>query len=152
MSKNGTPTGEHLHLKDGDTLEIVSDEAPTKSKRDEGPVFDFGRVRGSWRRGLLKLTALEARTTEQVNRVTSDPNNTDADIEAALGAAAALESLQGELMAQVLVSLPRSWLVNDAPEDVDFSDPATFDLVRQDRRSQVYMEMMVKSQRPAGKA
>lgn len=42
-----------------------------------------------------------------------------------------------KLIAQVLVDVPRGWLVDDAPDDLDWSDPENLDWLRQDRYADV---------------
>lgn len=40
--------------------------------------------------------------------------------------------IQG-FMAKYVTSVPRSWLVDDAPETLDWSEPESFDWLRQDK-------------------
>jgi hypothetical protein len=54
----------------------------------------------------------------------------NAEYEAKLDAEA---DVQAELISRILKSVPKSWLVTDAPNEIDWSDPANFDYIQSHR-------------------
>lgn len=52
-----------------------------------------------------------------------------------------------QFLARVVVSIPREWLVKSAPADVDWSDPASFDLLRAKRMNDV-LKLLNEAQEP----
>ena len=48
---------------------------------------------------------------------------------------------QQAALAKVLVSVPRDWLVPDAPEKLDWRDPASLDWVQEMRMDDIYTAM-----------
>jgi len=62
---------------------------------------------------------------------------------------AGFEEMQA-FLAKIVVSVPRSWLVSDAPEEIDWSDPDNFDWLRGSRMQDLmkaYMEAMQDQQK-----
>lgn len=55
-----------------------------------------------------------------------------------------------QFLAKITVGVPRAWLVADAPEEIDWSDPDSFDYLRGNRMQDLmraYMEAMQDSQK-----
>lgn len=104
----------------------MTDESKQVAK--EQPRFDFSNL--TWGESK-RLTLLGQRARE--------------------GATAAdMETLFAEMqamLAKVVLSVPRSWLVKDAPEQLDWTDPASFDWLRADRMQQL-QEMLADARRP----
>lgn len=96
--------------------------------QDDQPVFNFDRF--SWKdaKTITRIQAEAARAAALL----ADPAALK-DEDAFEGALAAQDAVYEKLQAyisRVLVSVPRSWLVSDAPEDLDWSDPASLDWLR----------------------
>lgn len=56
-----------------------------------------------------------------------------------------VEAVLGELdalLARFVVSVPRDWLMPGAPDDLDWSDPVSFDWVRSDKMSDLQTGMI----------
>lgn len=47
----------------------------------------------------------------------------------------------GQMMARYVTSVPREWLMPDAPADLDWSDPASFDWIVSERMSDLQRAM-----------
>ena len=101
----------------------------------EGPVFDFSRV--SW--GMAKRNV----TAQSLIKRASETN--DADL-----LARGFEQMQ-EYLAAVVVSVPRSWLIEDAPADINWRDPASFDLLLNVRMAEL-LRALNDAQTPAAQA
>lgn len=105
---------------------------------DEKPTFDFGRVSRQWNRQF-------ARTIQDATGITIDlqrpppekatPAEMNAHLDRVNAAMNRLEDIanqQSELIAQVLVGVPRGWLLKDAPEEIDWSEADNLDWLRAD--------------------
>lgn len=120
---------------------------------DEKPTFDFTRVGRQWNQAFARSLTQAARVQLVLQRVPNDDMDDDAvdalldRQEAALGDLEALGDRQAALLAQVLVSVPESWLLPGAPDDLDWSEVASLDYVQSDR----YAEMldMLRTRNPA---
>ena len=95
---------------------------------DDNPVFDFTRF--SWR-DAKAITRLQARAMQVSTLLGS--TETMLNRQAFDDALAAQDEVFDELqkyIARVLVSVPVSWLVPGAPEDLEWSDPDSLDWLR----------------------
>lgn len=95
-------------------LEDLNTVAPDPAKV---PIFDMRFL--SWKH-IKEINLLEARVFTRAS-VTGEGAEA-----AAQEQNASFEALQGYI-SKVLVSVPLSWLVPDAPPDLDWRDPASFD-------------------------
>jgi hypothetical protein len=119
-----------------------------KMKKPEGeqPTFDYGHAGMEWRdRFNANLTAV-AEAQEILNRrlpksisdedsESYDENKVQAFYErrdVAFATIKAAPDQQKELIAQVLVDVPRSWLLENAPDEIDWSDPDSLKYVSYD--------------------
>lgn len=88
---------------------------------DEKPVLDFSNL--SWGDAEeADILSMEAGKAQQAG-----------DIEAVRKAQRGLRLL----IARVVVSLPRSWLVKNAPESLAFDDPDTYRHLRRDKMQEL---------------
>lgn len=105
---------------------------------DEKPTFDFGRVSRQWNRQfgrtLLRATELTIEMQRPApEKAAADEMNAHLDrMKAAMGQLESVATEQSELIAQVLVDVPREWLLKDAPEEIDWSVADNQDWLRAD--------------------
>lgn len=126
----------------------------------EKPTFDYGRVGSEWREAFQENMSAVSEATFTIQRQPHlrepiEPDD-DADEEAIDRYNAALDkydaamqafyekrdaamtlikespTTQKQLMAQVLVDVPRAWLLDDAPADIDWSNPDNLKFVSYD--------------------
>lgn len=102
---------------------------------NEQPVFDFSRISWKQAKDAARAQALMQRGTR------------DADVETL---EQGYETLQSYL-ARAVVSVPRTWLVDDAPGNLDWGDPASFDWVRSSMMGEL-IRQMGEAQAPAAQA
>lgn len=99
---------------------------------EEKPVFNFDDL--SWADSKeLSLAQTRIRTA-----------NAAGDIEGLISGFADMQ----RFLARVVVSIPRDWLVNSAPEQIDWSDSASFDLLKAKRMRDV-LKLLDEAQEPA---
>lgn len=110
----------------------------------EKPTFDFTRVSKEWNHQFaLSLTAV---TKAEITLKRPQPKTDDYDVltefydkqEEALTVIERLAGEQAGMVAQVLVDVPRDWLLETAPDAIDWGDPASLNFVQADR----YGEML----------
>lgn len=112
--------------------------------KQESPEFDFSRVSRQWHKQFAKTLTAVTRAQITLQRVPSEdatPEEYDALLDKQEQAWIAIEELsdqQAELIAQVLVSVPDDWLIEGAPEALDWSDVASLDWVQAYR----YLEIL----------
>lgn len=111
----------------------------------ESPEFDFTRVSRQWHKELAKTLTAVTRAQIALQRPPPPDDATDAEYDAFLDrqeqAWIAIENLsdqQAELIAQVLVSVPESWLLENAPDNIDWSNTESLDWVQSFR----YLELL----------
>ena len=112
---------------------------------DDKPIFDFTRF--SWR-DAKSISRLQARATRVSALLDSTETmlNRDAFDEAMAAQDEVFDELQAYI-ARVLVSVPASWLVPDAPDDLEWSDPDSLDWLRGNAFSEL-RAMMIEASRP----
>jgi len=100
------------------------------------PTFDFTRVSRQWNQKFIKSLANAGRAQTIISRPVSTKASED-EIQAYYDRVEKawddLENLANEqlaLIAQVLVSVPREWLLADAPDEIDWSKPESFDWIQ----------------------
>jgi hypothetical protein len=87
------------------------------------PVFDFENVsrrwEKQWRKANIELTAtaqmIESENVAYDDKLMAIRSLTDFD------------EVREKLLSQIVVSIPREWLVKSAPKDIDWSDVTAFD-------------------------
>lgn len=115
------------------------------------PKFNFGKVTRQWWRDFERLDLKMMKLSRQIGAMYRQ-DFSDAEMDAALAAKLALEDEQDGLIAQVLVALPAAWLVDEAPDKIDWSDAASMMYVRLDYRTALNAALLEAVQHPAGKA
>jgi hypothetical protein len=95
----------------------------------EQPIFDVSRL--SWRD-----TKLGYRAQVMINKA-----HTESDVAMMDDALAGME----HLLARATVSVLRSWLVDDAPAEIDWRDPKSFDWLQGQKFSDLITAMNVES-------
>lgn len=115
-----------------------------KSKAEVKPKFDFSRVSRQWNNELTRSLTQAARVQLVLQRQPNDDMSDD-DVDAlfdrqerALDELEALAETQAALLVQVLAEVPTSWLLPNAPDDLDWSKVESLDFVQADR----YAEML----------
>jgi ABC-type Na+ transport system ATPase subunit NatA len=117
-----------------------------KKPEGEQPTFDYGHAGMQWRDQFNENLTSVAEAQEVLNRklpksISDEDSETydEAKVQAfydrrdaALATIKAAPAKQKELIAQVLVDVPRSWLLDDAPADIDWSDPDNLKYVSYD--------------------
>jgi len=95
---------------------------------EEQPVFNFERF--SWKdaKNISRIQA-EARRASALLADTESIKDKDTFEAAWADQEAVFDKLQAYIC-RVLVSVPRSWVVEDAPEDLNWSDPTSLDWLR----------------------
>ena len=107
--------------------------------------FDFSQVSRRWGKAWYQLNRDESiLTTQDVPEASELGEMTDEERERAKGFVkntfATFDRVieeRDKLIAQVLVDVPRSWLVSDAPGNLDWSDPESLDWLVLDRYNEV---------------
>lgn len=115
------------------------------SAKTARPVFDFSRVGKKWqdefqasaetatRAGFTIQRPIRTRKADETDEAYSDYVQAFYDAkDAAVGQVSTMQRTQTKLMAQVLVSVPREWLLPDAPEDLSWSDETALEYVQAD--------------------
>lgn len=116
----------------------------TNGEKPERPVFDFSRVSKQWNKefGLSASKASRAQNTlGKPYPVNGDAAAIEAYFAAQDAAFSVIEEtgdIQANLLAQVLDSVPRGWLLESAPEEIDWHDPASLNYIQSHR----YMELL----------
>ena len=87
------------------------------------PVFDFENISRKWEKEWRKAN-IELTATAQL--IEADSTGADDKIMAVRGIDD-IDAIREKLLAQIVVSIPREWLIKDAPADIDWSDPTAFD-------------------------
>ena len=102
-----------------------------KNGKKEEPVFDYAHYSYKDSKAVQKLRVKLQRSAQQIDA--ADPNLPPEEFDLMV---AANEKLVGAIafdMSQHIVSVPRGWLMANAPEKLDWSKPETLDWVRADR-------------------
>lgn len=110
------------------------------------PVFDFSRVGKKWQdefqasaekashAGFTMQRPLRKQKPDEDDDTYGDYVQSFYDAkEAAVDQISIMQNTQTKLIAQVLVSVPREWLLVNAPEDLDWSKEASLDYIQSDR-------------------
>jgi len=120
-------------------------------KKGDQPTFDYNRVGTSWREEFTKslndvaeagMVAQRPLTARPPTEIDSDADDETVDKynaalekydkavdayyekrDAAMALIREAPELQKRLMAQVLVDVPRAWLLDEAPDIIDWSNP-----------------------------
>jgi hypothetical protein len=111
---------------------------------DEKPVFDYTHYSRGEQKAMTRLQLRLQRVLAQANE-SGDLN--DDQFDAKLDE---LDSMTEELesfVCRFLVSVPRSWLVPEAPENIDWQQPGAFNWLQAHRLPEL-QEMAVDARRP----
>jgi len=113
----------------------------------EKPSFDFTRVSKEWNHQFaLSLTAV---AKAEITLKRPQPRTDDYDVltefydkqEEALTVIERLAAEQAGMVAQVLVDVPRGWLLANAPDEIDWSAADSLNYVQADRYGEL-LEMI----------
>jgi len=114
------------------------------------PTFDFSRVSRKWHKDFLASTSKATRATMAIQRPMK-PNATPDEIQAhydrveqALVDLQQLSDEQAALVAQVLASVPVEWLIEGAPQSLDWHNPDSLDWVQADRYEAILMQLQTR--------
>ena len=122
--------------------------AGTKDKKQVAATVDFSKVSRRWGKRWAQID----NDVQILVRIATSPEQEDlsdeemlADGKARHEARIALNSLvdeRHELMAQVLVDVPREYVVADAPAEIDWSDvESIWDYVREDASNMLHQDV-----------
>jgi len=117
------------------------------SENGKKPTFDFTKVSRQWNQAFGKSLANAGRAQTIISRPVSlkaDDDEVQAYYDRVEKAWDDLEKLANEqaaLMAEVLTSVPREWLLTTAPEEIDWSKPENFDWIQSPRYGDI-LEML----------
>lgn len=120
-----------------------------KPKNGSGPKFDFSKVSRQWYRDFQSSLAQATRIQVILKReLTDEMSDEQADAlldrqEKALDEFEALGDHQAELLVQVLIDVPREWLLANAPDEVDWSKAESLDYIQGNRYTEI-LELMMK--------
>lgn len=106
------------------------------------PTFDFTKVSRQWSKAMSASIqkATRAQLTLQRPAPTGDAAAIQAHVDNQLAAIDVIENIsdeQAELVAQVLKDVPREWLIEGAPDALDFSRIASFDWIQEARYGEI---------------
>jgi hypothetical protein len=124
-------------------VDVPEEKTPELVDNREHPRFDFSDIGKGWRRRWTHtvMAIAKAYTVTGIEAPEGAPEDTVRQwIAAKLEAFEAIEELEAErdgLLAQVLVDVPESWLIKDAPKNLDWSDAASQDYILAARFDQV---------------
>lgn len=113
------------------------------------PTFNFRKVKRSWVRQFQRV---DVKLMRVVNRMQSlyDSDATDAEIDEVMAQADAVEAEQDAMLCEVLVDVPRSWLVDGAPKKIDWGNPDSMEWLMVNRRTSLVVAMTKALNNPAG--
>ena len=117
----------------------------------ETVVFDFSRVGRTWNRDFLKSMSKASRAQLVLNRtLPDDATDEEADElfakqEKALDDLDNLSDEQAGMLAQVLVSVPDDWLIEGAPQDLNWSDVASLDYIQADKYAELFGKLRTRN-------
>lgn len=109
------------------------------------PVFDFSRVSRQWNKAFAASFRKAAHAQTSVMRPAPEDGDRETmqahydRIDAAVDALEALADEQAALIVQVLADVPAEWLLESAPEQIDWSQVASLDYIQSDK----YMEILL---------
>lgn len=107
----------------------MNDESKSKTNGASMPVFDFSRL--GWKDAkaslalVMRLKFVGIQLDEKMSQMDS------AEFERVMAEYNALMLDMQQHTAQVVVKVPRDWLVTDAPATLDWGDPASYDYLQQ---------------------
>lgn len=118
-----------------------------KQKNEPQPTFDFSRVSRKWNQAFV--ASISKATRAQTAMLRPLPGDADEDatqrhydrVEQAINDLEALMEEQAALIAQVLVDVPREWLIEGAPDGLDWGQTASLDWIQSGRYSEI-LEMV----------
>lgn len=103
------------------------------------PIFDFTKVSRQWDLAFQMSLTKSAKAILVLQTPMSEEANPEQQIayyermEKALSEIETISETQALLISQVLVDIPRSWLLVDAPEEIDWTKITSLDYVQSER-------------------
>lgn len=135
----------------------MSGKKVTNGESVDAPIFDFSRVGKKWNYAWTVSMTRASRAQLTMQRVLPEGASYEEVYQQGERAIAAMEELQqigddqAGLLAQVLVYVPRGWLLEDAPEEIDWSDVASLDWIRLDKYSEIFDLLRSRNARSSAK-
>lgn len=115
------------------------------------PKFDFSRVSRQWNRDFARSMTQAARAQLIMQRQPNDDMD-DEEFNALLDrqeqAISDLEKMadkQAELLTQVLVDVPREWLLPGAPEEPDWRQISSLDYIQSERYAEILLMLSTRN-------
>lgn len=115
---------------------------------NEKPKFDFSKVSRQWERDYRNTLAQASRVQVTLQREITDEMN-DREVselldrqEKALDTFEALGDAQAGLLVQVLVDVPREWLLATAPAEIDWSKVESLDYIQANRYTEILNQVL----------
>lgn len=116
---------------------------PVNGRQAEGPVYDFDDISYGWSMDWAKANAKLVHLQTILAAQPRENLTADEQImvmqaqDEALGEYETVLAERDRLVSEVLVEVPRDWLVSRAPETLDWSDPASLRWVKVSRFEQL---------------
>lgn len=112
------------------------------------PVFDFKRVSRQWSLSFMKTAQAAAKAQLTIQRpirpgMSEDAIQAQFDAqEAALDKISVFSEEQLDLIVQVLIEVPREWLIDGAPDVLDWSNKEHYDWIQDERYTEILNMVM----------
>lgn len=117
----------------------------------ESAVFDFSNKNRAWLLEVTRKETMSTRAQRKLDAMLADLDVADEDIDAQWAVVHDLLAQRDKLVVQVVRDVPRSWLVTDAPKEIDWSKPESLNYLRADANTSFFEAMQKAMQSPAGK-
>lgn len=122
---------------------------PAHLNEGEKAILDYTRVNRKWSKLLNRSVGKTTKAVNRMNRLpprSTDPAVVNAFFDSQDEVWDILEAeseVQAELVSQVLVSVPESWVIAGAPDEIDWSDPANLEEYLTQEAFSSIMQMLV---------
>lgn len=117
----------------------------------DGLTFDMSKVGTRWKLQFRRASTLQQRAAKRYDETIEDLDATDEAVDEAWDAFEAQYGHVTDMMMQLVVDVPRDWLVADAPSDIDWQAGGSFGYVRADREAEFLSAFGEVVGNPAGK-
>ena len=117
--------------------------------KPSGVVCDYSKIGRGWSKRITRLQADVSKANVVViakqNDDATDAQRFEFMKERAIAAETVADADEETdvLLTKVIVSVSRQWLLEDAPKDLDWSDPDSIEWVREDRYGELIKEVMM---------
>jgi hypothetical protein len=121
---------------------------------EEKPIFDFSKVSRVWAREWRSLVARAMKANTILASVPMPGLTGNEMVQVQLAKAEAMEDIntieaeRDRLVVQVLKSVPRGWLVDDAPQVIDWASVDSLDYLLESRYAELFDVMNEARQEP----